>query len=410
MTTGTNPEPSPHPSALAQLDLQPNTPADEARRKLLKQLGEMDFMPPVGWDSALRVSRIAAGGGDQSGPASVPARRAAEEALRAEVEDFAAKFFSLAPHVRTAQYQDLAKRCASVPAVVGRLETLSPALELASELPSGQSPEVTELLEQTVRLFVLPRQERAAQRWCFMRHCQADLATWREAAAAVRREHVRYAALEPTLIGELSLPLNRERLRAKLARRRKAQVRRSRVSKWLFGSERERIAWTVITALILGGTLSYFKEDRKSRQEGFVPQPSQRSQVQKANEEMNKFVNDALREGKPIPEAIRRLYGLPPQKESSPPSTLAPSLTQLVEIRIAKTMEEAQEMLRQLQAQPPQTASSRRQVHVFNLEGAREKLRQLREQQAESDPDPLRDAMIAGLEKAIKEASPNSQN
>lgn len=87
MTTGTKPELSAamHRWALAQLDLQPETLGDEARRKLLKQLSEMDFMPPVAWDSALRVSNFAAG--DQTAPAFLPARRAAEQSLRAEVED-----------------------------------------------------------------------------------------------------------------------------------------------------------------------------------------------------------------------------------------------------------------------------------------------------------------------------------
>ena len=423
MTTGTKVELSAvmHRWALAQLDLQPGTPGDEARRKLLKQLSEMDFMPPIAWDSALRVSNFTAGGSDQTAPAFVPARRAAEESLRAEVDDFAAKFFSLAPDVRIVRHRDLLKRCADAPALVVRLESLAPALELPSEAPAGQSGEVVQLLEQTMRLFVLPRQERADQRWRFVKHCQADRAAWRVAAAVVQREHVRHAALEPALIGELSMPPNREKQRARLAHRRKVQLRRSRIVKRLFGNEYAYLVWVLVPAVTLGLFLGFFKEAKKSpRGGGNVSQPSSQSNLQKANEEMNKFVNDSLRQGKPIPEALRRLYGLPPQKAPSPPPIPAPptATTQRVEVRIAKSREQAQEMLRQLQGPqsnggPPQTVSSAPPqdgpVQVLSLEQAREKLRQLQEQRAESGPDPLRDAMIAGLENAIQEASRNSE-
>lgn len=422
MTTGTNPELSAamHRWALAQLDLQPETPADEARPKLLRQLRDVDFMPPVDWDSALRVSNFAAGGG-QTAPALAPARRADEESLRAEVEGFAAAFLSLAPNVRIVRYQGLLKRCADAPAIVGRLESLAPALELPSEASAGQSREVAQLLEQTVRLFVLPRQERADQRWRFVKHCQANPAAWRAAAAVVQSEHARYAALEPALIGELSMPPHREKQRARLARRRKAQLRRSRVAKRLFGSEHAYLVWALVPAVMLGLFLGFFKEAKKSpRSGGYVSQPSSQSNLQKANEEMNKFVNDSLRQGKPIPETLRRLYGLPPQKAPSPPPSPAPSSTpnaapssaptQRVEVRVAKSREQAQEMLRQLQESqsnggPPQS----RQVEFLSLEQAREKLRQLQQQRAQSGPDTLRDAMIAGLEDAIQEASRNSQ-
>lgn len=319
--------------------------------------------------------------------------------------------------MRIIRYRDLLKRCADAPALVGRLESLAPALELPSEAPAGQSGEVAQLLEQMMRLFVLPRQERADQRWRFVRYCQADPAAWRAAAAVVQREYVRHAALEPALISELSMPPHREKQRARLARRRRVQLRRSRIVKRLFGNVYAYIVWVLVPAVTLGLFLGNFKEAKKSpRGGGYVSQPSSQSNLQKANEEMNKFVNDSLRQGKPIPETLRRLYGLPPQKAPSPPPSSAP--TQRVVVRVAKSREQAQEMLRQLQGRPsnggaPQTVSSApphdRQVQVLSLEQAREKLRQLQEQRAQSGPDPLRDAMIAGLENAIQEASRNSQ-
>jgi hypothetical protein len=328
MTTGTNPKP---PSAwrrwaLAELDLQPGMSNDEARRILFQRLSDVDFVPPGGWDGALRVAGIAPCDGALDSPVFMPARRAAEESLRSEVEAFALKFFALTPDIRTAQYQELLKQCAGAPAVAARLEGLRPALELPRELPNGQPDEVADLLDQACRLFVLPRQERASRRLAFVKQCRLNLVQWQRPAKIVQTKFARYAALEPALFRELCISGNREKVRGRLARRRKRRLAKHRVYEWLLGAQRERLLlFVVLLCALIGGPAGYFLEKSKSRYKHPVFQsPSQSAQIKKASDEMDKFVNDSIRDGKPIPEVIRRLYGLPPQQKPLPKSPTPP--------------------------------------------------------------------------------------
>lgn len=307
MTTGTNPKPSTaiRRWAIEQLDLQSGMPAREARQKLLKQLGEMDFMPPGGWDSALRVLGIAAGDGDQNGPALLPPRRAAEDSLREEVEAFAARFFSLAPNTRIAHYQELLRRCAGVPAVAGRLEMLSPALELPCELPPGQTHDVANLLEQARCLCVLPRQERASCRMAFLQECGTDLTRWQQAASLVQAKFARYAALEPTLFRELAASGDREKSRERIARQRRRMVRKARTTKTVASTSQKSPWWIGIAAVVVLNIVRVIFTGNHSY--NTVPPSPPPYNEQQTKEQINK----ALREG--------RLYGFPPSNDPSPP-------------------------------------------------------------------------------------------
>lgn len=306
--------------ALRQLDLPADTPSADARPRLLKQLAEADFMPSEDWDGALRASGIVADRDEEGQPAPARARRAAEGELHDEVGAFADRYFVLSPQARIAQYQKLMQRCAETPEAVFRLENLSPALELPCELPPGQPREVIELLEQIRRLFVLAPQARAYRRWLFVKRCRTDVAVWRNAAIAVQRGNTGYAALEPTLIHELSTSPSREKIHRHVARRRARQRRLL----WLFGTERKRIAWMAGCFLIVVLILGHLEETKRSPWRYILAprRASKADQLKKANEEMNKFVNESLRQGKPIPEALRMLYGLP--RTESPPAPPVP--------------------------------------------------------------------------------------
>jgi hypothetical protein len=313
MTTGTSPEP---PAALrrwalAQFDLQPNLATDAARRELLKQLGPIDFVPSSDWDSALRVAGIAPCDGDWNGAAFAPALRAVEESVRENVDAFAAQFFSLPPEARRVRYQELLGQCMGMPAAAARLEALQPALEMPCELPVGHAPRVVELLDQTRRLFVLPRQERASRRLAFLRQCRANLSEWNGPASVVQRKFARYAALEPALFRELSIPGDREKLRQKIARQRKRSLRKTRATQTVARTSQKTPWWIwVVVVMALNGLRVGLTTSNKSANSPVAPKiVLPQIDIDKLNRDMN----EQLQRGQPVDDTLRRLYGLPPQ-------------------------------------------------------------------------------------------------
>lgn len=311
--------------AFEQLDLPNETPAAEARPRLLKQLADMDFMPPGNWNDALRVCGVLPSQNTEGGSVHAIELRAAENLLREDVDVFAAFFFSLLTEVRISQIQQLLQRCAGVPALISRLERLRDAVDLPSELPLGESAEVVELLDQVRRLFAMAARERACHRWRFINRCRADLARWRDAARAIEQNYASHAALEPMLIRELAGSPTRAQVRRRLVRRRQWRLRRLRAFDWLFGSEQKRFAWIVACcltfSLTFGFTLAYFKEIGNAPHRTQAPQfPSRESELKKTIDDLNRSVNESLRQGKPIPEVLRRLYGLPKTETPSKPS------------------------------------------------------------------------------------------
>ncbi|HET6881492.1 MAG TPA: hypothetical protein VFI31_15120 [Pirellulales bacterium] len=472
MTTGTSPKP---PAAwrrwaLAELDLQPGMSNDEARRILFTRLSDLDFMPPGGWDNALRVAGIAPCGAALDGPVFVPAQRAAEESLRAEVESFAARFFSLPPDSRAAQYQELVKQSAGMPAVAARLEGLWPALELPCEVPAVESPEAADLLDQARRLFLLPRQERASRRLTFLQQCRMNLPQWQRAATTAQTKFARYAALEPALFRELATSGNREKQREKIARQRRRSVRKTRTSQSVVRTTQKAPWWIWILVVVgLNGIRAAIGPSSNShRTNSPVPQ-APKIDLEKLNRDLEKLrqpqddvlrrmqeqVEQQIQRGELPPDTDRRLFGQPTsapaqpptfprtmprggpgrrfdqnrermrdqmrrldQQSFSPPSDSAPfTSSQRVEIPAAQNAEELCEIIRRVQEQQANRGSAQRasspsivrfELRVGNVEQAREMLRQLRERQAQSGPDGARDAAISALEAAIENASRSS--
>ncbi|HEV3344319.1 MAG TPA: hypothetical protein VG125_28345 [Pirellulales bacterium] len=332
------------------------------------------------------------------------------------------------PHIRTAQYQELLKQAAGMPAVTARLEGLCPALELPCELPTGQRPEVVELLDQVRRLFVLPRQERASRRLAFLQQCRTNWPQWQRVAIAVQAKIARLPSLEPELFRELCTSGNREKVRQKIARQRRRSSQKSRGPHTTTRNSSGNRWWMAIIvgvglAIIRGSTSSHNPSPKPPLVPSSSPWTAQererhrelgRSLVEIQNRLKQREAERAARPGQ-LPRNPAESLLPPPEKTSSPPPN--PSLPPLpsggVEIRIVKSPEEAQEMLRQLQEQQAQGGQQkgmpRVEMHNLNLDQAREFLRQLREQQAQGGPNTSRDAAIRALEQVLDEAGRNSQ-
>jgi hypothetical protein len=224
MTTGTNPKALPaawRRWALDELNLAPDVSDADARRSVLEQLGEMDFMPPAGWDSALRTSGLVASPREPASVVYLPVHRAAEETARKQVEAFAAAFWRLSPVERAKRFNAVLARCQGSPAMLPRLEDLRAGLNLPSEITADVPPLVGELVSSLRGVFVLGRHERAAKRLTFLRAVESDIDAWQEAARTLQSSYPHYAVLDPALVDRLATWRQRERRRTQVRDKRR---------------------------------------------------------------------------------------------------------------------------------------------------------------------------------------------
>lgn len=386
--------------ALLQCD-SADQPVEQARGSLLAKLAAADFMPAPDFDCALRVTGVAPCDKQPGNPSYVPAARACEELLRAKVDAFAREFFKLPIEARDARFQKLLAACSHTPALAARLEALRPALDLPPALAATESGEVNELLRQARALFVLPRQERASRRLALLRQCQEAPSVWEKAAQAAQRTQTRIAALEPVLIRELSTSTGRDKLRAKVARQRRMWTSKVRAKQAVVRNSRNN-SWPIwvgimVVLSIVRGVVSTTSHTS--------PQPATPPFDTRKVQEMNEKFNKELREGKPVNDTLRRLYGLPPQQTSPlPGSSSAPPATPHVEFHVIKEGD-ASEAMRQMDALKAQDGRQRQVAGTLTIEQARDVLNQLRAQQAQSGPNASRDGMIRALEKTLEQAS-----
>lgn len=166
------------------LALPADATAEDATSAFLRSMPD-DFLPAG--EAVAAVSALAG--------AAVPAGRdfTADELLAAEVEAFAARYWSLDPVARLAAWSELSRRGAPA----GRLRELEPALDLAP--PAMRDPAAEELAELFRALFVLPPRERAIRRNGWLVEHAADADKWRTALAAVVRTAPAVSALDPQL-------------------------------------------------------------------------------------------------------------------------------------------------------------------------------------------------------------------
>lgn len=206
--------------ARERLSLDPQRSEAEQRRAVWAALGEMNFLPPAGWDSALRVSGLDGRPPAPPGPVYEPAQRAWEEALRVEIDHFAESYFELSPADRRRQWQKLAERCAPWPPLATRLEDLQSALDLDPRPPARASALELELVRVLKQIYVMPRPQRAMRRQFFLARCREASEPWQKAAEQLKRQCPAAAVLEPALVGSLTNWKRRERQQEKVQRLR----------------------------------------------------------------------------------------------------------------------------------------------------------------------------------------------
>jgi hypothetical protein len=194
------PDPPAAKRAAAALGVPGNDPA-AARAAFLRRLPAAGFVPPPEWRAAVRALT----GRPAPGPGALPDAGDApdDDGPRAEVEAFAAAFWSLAPAERRARWQDLLDRCAGDPPLAARLRRLEGGVDLDAIPPGSGRGRVQELASVLQELFVLRPAERAARRRERLGGLSGPATAW---AAAVRQLQVQYpavASLDPPLIGRL---------------------------------------------------------------------------------------------------------------------------------------------------------------------------------------------------------------
>jgi hypothetical protein len=194
-TTMSDALPNPEQWAARTLGIPEGIDEASARAALLRELASDGFVPPlvrqIAWTAFL----------DPQAPLPDAARRAAEVRLRAEIDDFAAEFFSLAPEERGRQWQTLAARAAGSASLAARLAALEPGLNVVP--PAQENPKVARLSAAVVSLFVLAPLARAAQRQAVLHGMKADMAAWEAAARVLSKTAPAIAALDSPLMDSI---------------------------------------------------------------------------------------------------------------------------------------------------------------------------------------------------------------
>src|SRR5262245_8682799 len=205
MPEGTNADFRPDSPAAARAAAALGVPAGDpsaARAAFLRRLPAAGFVPPPEWRAAARTptGRPAAGPGALPDPGADPD----DGGARAEVEAFAAAFWSLAPAERRARWQGLLDRHAADPPLAARLRRLEPGLDLDAVPADGGRTRVRELAAVVQELFVLRPAERAARRRERLGELSAAPAAWVAAVRQLHAQHPAVAALDPPLVGRLA--------------------------------------------------------------------------------------------------------------------------------------------------------------------------------------------------------------
>lgn len=187
--------PDPTARAAAALDVPADATPDAARAAFLRKLADADFAPPEGWVAA--VNRL----GGANVPLSPDAVADAADAVRDEVDAFAAAFWSLTPEVRRATWSDLHARCPAGPTAAFLLH-----LEIGLSAPTAPLPDpATEELAAFAReLFVLRPRPRAVRRGEWLSEHAAAGPALTAAARRIEVDVPALAVLDRPLFGRLS--------------------------------------------------------------------------------------------------------------------------------------------------------------------------------------------------------------
>jgi len=174
-----------------------------ARAAFLQCLLAAGFVPPPEWVTAIRTI-TGAPVAENEGIVAEPAQfHDGEQQLRAEIDEFARRFWTLSPGDRRAEWQTFLGRCDGYPALAARVRRLEPGLDVAA-VPSTETTDVAELAREVQELFVLGPAERAARRRELLDDRLQRFAEAEAAARRLRKQRPNVAALEPVYVKRLA--------------------------------------------------------------------------------------------------------------------------------------------------------------------------------------------------------------
>lgn len=203
--SGTAPEPAwRRPWAAEQLGVEPDATADAVRAAFLSRVADAGFTPPPAPRLALEIFTGRRPWHPECTGAEQPAIIEAEASLRATIESFAAKYWSLSLVERRQQWLKLWEACSWSGALRQRLRGLQAGLDVVP--PTQDAPEIAELVQHVRELYVLTPTARGERRREILR--AAGPLTWRRRRAARRfaRRYPALAKLQVVLIARLSKP------------------------------------------------------------------------------------------------------------------------------------------------------------------------------------------------------------
>lgn len=213
------------------LGIREDAPAAERIRCALAQLEQADFLPAAAWHDAIELLTVAQ---PQLGCAwneRAALCREIEDRLRAEIDGFANRFFSVAPMPRRTEWDDLQLRARAWPSLRARLGLLEPGLALdspATEL--GDDPRAAALAELIIRLFPLDAGARRRLIGRFLGTTFSEPHSWECAAHDLSHLDPATAALVPEFLNAVTGLCDHER---EAARRREARAaKEARDAEW----------------------------------------------------------------------------------------------------------------------------------------------------------------------------------
>jgi hypothetical protein len=139
--------------------------------------------------------------------ARAEASRAEEDAVRAEIEDFADRYWKLPPAERRACWDALSERAAFSLALRARLQGLRAGLDVAGpELQPDADPHLVELARQVCAIFVLPLAPRVRAWQSLRREMRPRLRDWKFTARRLQERYPAIAALQGDAVEKLAAP------------------------------------------------------------------------------------------------------------------------------------------------------------------------------------------------------------
>ncbi len=195
----TAPAPDPTTRAAAALGVPPDADPAAVREAFLRKLADADYAPPEGWVAG--VNRL----GGTAIPLSCEAVASEADAVRDEIDAFAAGFWGMDPDARRAKWNDLHARCPAGPSAAF-LNQLELGLGVAAVPHPDEGVEAVASLAR--ELFVLRPRPRAVRRaeW-LANHDATD--SQKAVAERLAVDQPGVAALDPILFGRLTGKIGR---------------------------------------------------------------------------------------------------------------------------------------------------------------------------------------------------------